>query len=61
MQLSILSLQVTGADVADVALKTFEFRVVGVYAPNSIGDRRSFFRRLWPFLDDSKQLVLVDD
>ena len=29
---------------ADVAIKSFKFRVVAVYVPNSIGDRRSFFR-----------------
>ena len=45
--------------VADVAVKSFEFRVVVVYAPNSIGERRSFFRRLEPFLDDPKRIILV--
>ena len=44
--------------VADVTVKTFEFQVVAVYAPNSAGERRSF-RQLGPFLDDSKRLVLV--
>ena len=29
--------------VADVAIKSFKFRVVAVYAPNSIGKRHSFF------------------
>ena len=47
--------------VADVAVKTFEFRVVAVYAPNTSGERRSFHRRLEPFLDDSKQLILMGD
>ena len=47
--------------VADVAVKTFEFRVVAVYAPNLAGERRSFFRRLGPFLDDPKRTVLVGD
>ena len=47
--------------VADIAVKTFEFRVIAVYAPNTAGERRSFFRRLEPFLDDSKQLVLMGD
>ena len=28
--------------VADVAVKSFELRVVAVYAPNCIGERRSF-------------------
>ena len=35
--------------VADIAVKTFQFRVVAVYAPNIAGERRSFFRRLEPF------------
>ena len=47
--------------VADVAVKNFEFRVVVVYAPNSIGERRSFFRQLEPFLDDRKRIILVGD
>ena len=47
--------------VADVAVKSFEFWVVAVYVPNCIGERRSFFRRLGPFLDDSKLLVLMGD
>ena len=44
--------------VTDVA---FEFRVAGVDAPNSPGERRSFFRQLGPFLDDSKRTVLMGD
>ena len=47
--------------VADIAVKTFEFRVVAIYAPNTAGERRSFFRRLEAFLDDSKRLVLMGD
>ena len=47
--------------VADVAVKSSEFQVVAVYAPSCIGERRSLFRRLGPFLDDPKQLVLVGD
>ena len=47
--------------VADIAVKTFKFRVVAVYAPNIVGERRSFFQRLEPFLDDSKRLVLMGD
>ena len=43
--------------VVDVAVKSFEFRVVVVDAPNSIGETRSFYRRLVPFLDDLKKLV----
>ena len=47
--------------VADVAIKSFEFRVVVGYAPNCIGERHSFFRRLGPFLDDLKRQVSVGD
>ena len=47
--------------VADIAVKTFEFRVGAVYAPSTVGERRSFFRQLEPFLDDSKRLVLMGD
>ena len=47
--------------VADIAVKTFEFRVVTVYAPNASGKRRSFYRRLEPFLDDSKRIILMGD
>ena len=47
--------------VADVAVKSFKFRLVAVYAPNFAAERVSFFRRLAPFLDDSKRLVLMDD
>ena len=50
-----------GLIMADVAVKSFEFQVIAVYTPNSFGDRRSFFWRLGPFLDNSKQLVLVGD
>ena len=63
MQLSILSLQMTGVRivVADVSVKSFEFRVVAIYAPNCIDKRHSFFRWFGPFLDDSKRLVLMGD
>ena len=47
--------------VAGVAVKSFEFRVVVLYAPNGVGKRRPFFRRLRPFLDGPKRLVLMDD
>ena len=47
--------------VVDVDVKTFEFRVVAVYAPSATGERRFFFRWLEPFLDDSKWVVLVGD
>ena len=45
--------------VADIAVTSFEFRLVMVYAPNTPVERVSFFRRLAPFLDNSKQLVWV--
>ena len=47
--------------VADVAVKSFKFRLVVVYAPNIVAERVSFFRWLAPFLDDTKQLVLMGD
>ena len=47
--------------VAYVAVKTFEFRIAAVYAPNTAAERRPFFRRLGSFLDASKRTVLVGD
>ena len=47
--------------VADVAVKSFKFRLVAVYASNTAAERVSFFRRLAPFLDDTKRLVLMGD
>ena len=47
--------------VADVAVKSFKFRLVAVYAPNIVAERVSLFRRLAPFLDDTKRLVLMGD
>ena len=47
--------------VADVTVKSFKFRLVAVYAPNIVVERVSFFRRLAPFLDDTKRLVLMGD
>ena len=47
--------------VADVAVKSFEFRVAEVYAPNIAAERVSFFRRLTPFVDDLKRVVLMGD
>ena len=47
--------------VADVAVKTFEFRIAVVHVPNSAAKRRSFLRRLGSFLDASRQTVLVRD
>ena len=47
--------------VADVAVKSFNFRLLAVYASNITAVRVSFFRRLAPFLDDTKRLVLMGD
>ena len=47
--------------VADVTVKSFKFRLVVVYAPNTNVERDSFFCRLAPFLDDTKRLVLMGD
>ena len=47
--------------MADVAVKSFKFRLVAVYASNIAAERMSFFRRLAPFLDDTKRLVLMGD
>ena len=47
--------------VADVAVKTFEFRIAAVHVPNTTAERRSFLRRLGSFLDASKRIVLVGD
>ena len=47
--------------VADVAVKSFKFRLIVVYASNFAADRVSFFRRLVPFPDNSKRLVLMGD
>ena len=45
--------------VTDVAVKSFKFRLVEVYASYFPAERTSFFRRLAPFLDDWKRLVLM--
>ena len=47
--------------VANVAVKSFKFHLVAVYASNIAAERISFFRRLASFLDDTKQLVLMGD
>ena len=47
--------------VADVAVKTFEFRIAAVHLPNATAERHSFLRRLGSFLDASKRTVLVGD
>ena len=46
---------------ADVAVKSFQFRLVVVYAPNIAAERVSYFYRFVPFLGDSKWLVLMHD
>ena len=47
--------------VADVAVKSFKFRLVAVYAPNIAAERVSFVHRLALFLGVSKRLVLMGD
>ena len=47
--------------MADVAVKTFEFRIAAVYAPNTAAERRPFYRRLGSFLDASKRTGIVGD
>ena len=47
--------------IADVTVKSFEFRVVAVYAPNIAAERISFFRQFALFFDNPKQIVLVGD
>ena len=47
--------------MADVAVKTFEFRIAVVHAPNIAAEICVFFRWLGSFLDDSKWTVLVGD
>ena len=47
--------------VTDVAVKSFKFCLVTVYVSNIAVERVSFFRRLAPFLDDTKRLVLMGD
>ena len=47
--------------VADVAVKSFKFRLVTVNATNIAVERVSFFRRLAPSLDDLKRQVLMGD
>ena len=47
--------------VTKVAVKSFEFKVAMVYAPNLAAQRVPFFWWLAPFLNDPKQMVLVGD
>ena len=62
-EITELSLQMMGGwlVVADIAIKSFEFQVVTVYMPNCPSERHSFFQQLGLFLDNPKQLVLVDN
>ena len=46
---------------ANVAVKSFQFRLVAVYEPNITARGVFLFRWLAPFLDDTKQLVLMGD
>ena len=47
--------------VANVAIKSFEFRMIAVYAYNIVVERASFYRWLLPFFNNRKQLDLVGD
>ena len=47
--------------VADVAVKTFKFRIAAVHTPSTAAERRLFFRRLGSFLNALKWTVLVGD
>ena len=47
--------------MADVAVKTFKFRLVAVNMPNISVERVPFIRRLAPFLDETMELVLMGD
>ena len=47
--------------VADVAVKSFNFRMAAVYAPNIAAERVSFFRRLPLFFNNLKRIVLMGD
>ena len=47
--------------VADVAVKSFKFLLVVVYALNFPAERTSFFHQLALFLDDLKRPVLMSD
>ena len=47
--------------VVDVAIKSYNFRVIAIYAPNEPGKRVDFFREIEPFLNYSGRLVLMGD
>ena len=47
--------------VADVAVKSFKFLLVAVYASDIAAERVFFFRQLAPVLNDTKRLVLMGD
>ena len=61
MLIQILFLQMTGTGWLVVAVKSFEFQVFAVYAPNTAVERVSLFRLLAPFLDNLKRIVCVGD
>ena len=43
--------------MVDVAVKSFEFRMVAGYAPNIDAVRISFYRLVAPFLPDPKSIA----
>lgn len=47
--------------VLDVTVKDVAFRFIGVYAPNNHAELVSFFRRIEPFMNSSRRLVLAGD
>ena len=47
--------------VADVAIKSFKFGVVAIYAPNIAAEQVSFIQQLALFLNDPKWTVFVGD
>ena len=49
-----------GLIVADVVVKTFDFQIAAVDAPNTAAERRFFFRRLGTFVDVSKGTAILD-
>ena len=55
----VFSGEVSRLVVADSSVRTFNFRGTAVYPPSDLGEWRSFFPRLEPFLACSERLVLV--
>ena len=47
--------------VADVAVRSYKFRVIAVYAPNFSRERKAFFRQLGPYMAYPGRLVLMGD